>query len=208
MSLTLHDCPPHDGEHETPTYPLIYDPLYYPDEVSVLSAVACDLPWLSASLMCYKSNLNCLTAPIPCDAAPNALDCPCNFEILRTELVSSSDDVLTQRFSMHLPSTSLQTRTTLIAAAVHLAYGSDVAAALCRSPVIVASSPTSIPPPSGIFDLHQYWLFFSLDELTCVWSVFCSIMHSFFVLSQPRINRFQACVHTVGHVVCSPTSYA
>ncbi|KAG2054187.1 hypothetical protein BDR06DRAFT_431884 [Suillus hirtellus] len=69
MSLSLHDCPPHDVEHETPTYPL-----YYADEVFMLSDVACDLPWLSASLMCFKSNLNCLTAPIPCDAAPNALD--------------------------------------------------------------------------------------------------------------------------------------
>ncbi|KAG2030767.1 hypothetical protein BDR03DRAFT_1016765 [Suillus americanus] len=122
-------------------------------KLSILSVVKCDPAWLSASPMCYEGNLNCLTVSVLRDAAQRIgckrsearlkansfLSILRHFDVLRTELASPSDEVPTWRFSMHLPITSLQTCVTLIAAAVHIAYGSDAAAALRRSPVFSLS---------------------------------------------------------------------
>ncbi|KAG1858643.1 hypothetical protein C8R48DRAFT_775076 [Suillus tomentosus] len=144
-------------------------------KVSILSVAACNPSWFTASPVSYKSNLNCLTVSILRDAAQRigfkrsdarlktkSVDAILqHFEGLRTELASSSPEELTQHFSMHLPITSLQTRVALIAAAVDDAYGANVAAALRRSPVSLATSLTPKSASSETLGHHKSWLHLS-----------------------------------------------
>ncbi|KAG2049104.1 hypothetical protein BDR06DRAFT_1024031 [Suillus hirtellus] len=137
---------------------LVLNDLQASTEVSILPVAACNPSWFTVLPVSYESNLNCLTVSILHDAAqrigckrPDArlktksVDAILrHFEGLRTVLASSSLGELTRRFSMHLPITSLRTRTALIAAAVDDAYGANVAAALCRPPVSLATSNSEI----------------------------------------------------------------
>ncbi|KAG2737787.1 hypothetical protein P692DRAFT_201858186, partial [Suillus brevipes Sb2] len=62
--IDVDDCPPHDVEHEIPSYPVYYDPLYYPkyhDAVFATSDSFC--AWLQTTLPSHCRS--CFVCPPP-----------------------------------------------------------------------------------------------------------------------------------------------
>ncbi|KAG2104415.1 tRNA synthetases class I-domain-containing protein [Suillus discolor] len=191
---------PHDVEHETPTYTLYYDRLYYPHPTVFATAPAFCV-WLQSALELHvQSRSACSHFDLPVSVIfhePNVVRSPLSplphvihrgllhrLSVLRdaaqcigckrsgARLKAKSVNTISRHFEvlrteLHLPVASLRTRATLIAAVVDDPYGGNVAAALRRSPVPLASSLTPKSASSAVTSLG----FASL----VVWS---SSMHS------------------------------